>query len=127
MADSERRKRGLAKMQEVYAGDVAVPPAGASGFADLMLEQLFAETWTREELPLRDRRLLTMGVIAALGEKDTFAIQVRASLKNGELTAAQIREILIHLAQYAGYPRAAGLIGVTEKTIAEVEQQAVSD
>jgi 4-carboxymuconolactone decarboxylase len=127
MADSKRRERGLAKMQEVYAGDVAVPPAGASDFADLMLEQLFSEVWTREELPLRDRRLLTMGVIAALGEKDTFAIQVRAALKNGELTAAQIREILIHLAQYAGYPRAAGLLGVTEKTIAEVEAQAASD
>ena len=127
MADSKRRERGLAKMQEVYAGDVATPPAGASDFADLMLEQLFSEIWTREELPLRDRRLLTMGVIAALGEKDTFAIQVRAALKNGELTATQMREILIHLAQYAGYPRAAGLIAVTEKTIAEVAQQAASD
>jgi len=124
MTDPKRRERGLAKMQEVYAGDVAVPPAGASDFADLMLEQLFGEVWTREELPLRDRRLLTMGVIAALGERDTFAIQVRAALKNGELSAAQIREVLIHLAQYAGYPRAAGLLGVTEKTIAEFQKSA---
>ena len=120
MADSERRARGLAKMQEVYAGDVVVPPAGTSDFADVMLEQLFGEVWTREELPLRDRRLITMGVIAALGERDTFAIQVRAALKNGELTPAQVRETLIHLAQYAGYPRTAGLIGVVEKVIAEV-------
>ena len=123
MADSKRRDAGLAKIREVYAGDVAVPPEGASAFADLMLEQLFGEIWTREELPLRDRRLLTMGVIAALGEKDTFAIQVRAALKNGELTAAQIREVLIHLAQYAGYPRAAGLLGPTEKAIADFNKQ----
>jgi len=121
MSDTERRDRGVAKIQEVYAGDVPVPPAGRSDFADLMLEQLFGEVWTREELCLRDRRLITMGVIAALGERDTFAIQVRAALKNGELTPGQIREVLIHLTQYAGYPRAAGLIGVTEKVIAEVE------
>jgi 4-carboxymuconolactone decarboxylase len=119
MPDSKRRERGLAKMQEVYAGDVAVPPAGASDFADLMLENLFGEVWTREELGLRDRRLITMGVIAALGERDTYAIQVRAALKNGELSAGQLREVLIHLAQYAGYPRTAGLIGPTEKAIAE--------
>jgi hypothetical protein len=39
MADPKRRERGLAKMQEVYAGDVVVPPPGGSAFADLMLEQ----------------------------------------------------------------------------------------
>jgi 4-carboxymuconolactone decarboxylase len=124
MADPKRRERGLAKMQEVYAGDVVVPPPGGSAFADLMLEQLFGEVWTREELPLRDRRLITMGVIAALGERDTFAIQVRAALKNGELSPAQVREVLIHLAQYAGYPRAAGLLGVAEKAIAEFQKAA---
>jgi len=127
MADSKRRERGLAKMQEVYAGDVVVPPEGGSAFADLMLEQLFGEVWTREELPLRDRRLITMGVIAALGERDTFAIQVRAALKNGELTVTQVREILIHLAQYAGYPRAAGLLGVAEKAIAEFQKAAADE
>jgi len=122
MAD-DRRERGEAMMKKVYAGDVAVPPAGASAFADVMLEQLFAEIWTREALSVRDRRLLTMGVIAALGEGNTWAIQVKAALKNGELSAEQVREALLHLAQYAGYPRAAGLLGPTEKTIAEVDKQ----
>jgi len=119
MADTERRKRGKKKMDEVYAGTVPVPEVGQSAFADLMLEQLFAEVWTREALDIRDRRLLTMGVIAALGERDTFAIQVRAALRNDELTPDQIREVLIHLAQYIGYPRAAGLIGLVEKTLQE--------
>lgn len=120
MSDPERRERGLAKFNEVYCGDLPAPPAGASAFFDLMLEQLFAETWTREELSQRDRRLVTMGVIAALGEGDTFGIQVRAAVKNGELTPAQVREMLVHLAQYAGYPRAAGLMGPTERTLAEL-------
>jgi len=127
MADSERRRRGAEMMSKVYAGDVKVPPAGQSAFVDLMLEQVFAEVWTREELPVRDRRLLLLGIIAALGEKETFQIQVRASLKNGELTPGQVREALIMIANYAGYPRAAGLIGVTEQTIAAFEKSASAD
>jgi len=119
----DRRERGEESIKKVYAGDVAVPPAGASAFADVMLEQLFAEIWTREALPIRDRRLLTMGIIAALGEPATWAIQVKAALKNGELSVEQVREALIHVAQYAGYPRAAGLLGPTEKAIAEVEKE----
>jgi 4-carboxymuconolactone decarboxylase len=105
-------------MQKVYAGVVPVPPEGKSAFADLMLEQLFAEVWTREQLSIRDRRLLTMGVIAALGEPAIWGIQVQAALANGELTAEQAREALVHLAQYAGYPRASGLLRATEEAIA---------
>jgi 4-carboxymuconolactone decarboxylase len=116
---SERRERGLEMMKKVYAGDVVVPPEGASAFADLMLEQVFAEVWTREALSVRDRRLLIMGVIAGMGESMTWGIQAKAALKNGELTPEQLREALIQLAQYAGYPRVAGLIGVTEQKIAE--------
>ncbi len=123
MADDDRFQRGAEMLKKVYAGDVAVPPKGAMAFADLMLESLFAEVWTREELSIRDRRLILLGVIGALGEKDTFAIQAKASLKRGELTPEQLREVLIMLANYAGYPRAAGLIGVVEQQIASVAKE----
>ena len=72
---------------------------------------------------MRDRRLLMLGVIGCMGEGMTWGIQVKAALKNGELTPEQVREVLIHLAQYAGYPRAAGLLGITEQKIAEVEKE----
>ena len=121
MADSERRKRGEETIKKIYAGDVDVPPAGANAFADVMLEQLFAETWNRGGLSVRDRRLLIMGVIAALGEKDTWKIQVRSALKNGELSEEQVHEATILLAQYAGYPRTAGLLGPTFEAIQEAK------
>jgi 4-carboxymuconolactone decarboxylase len=119
LSGRERRERGAEKIREVYAGDVKTPPAGASQFADLMLEQLFAEVWTREVLSMRDRRLLLLGAIAALGERDTFQIQIRAALKNDELTPEQTREVLIFLVHYIGYPRAAGLLGTLEQAIQE--------
>ena len=123
MADDDRFERGAEMIKKVYAGDVTVPPKGAMAFTDLMLESLFAEVWTREELSMRDRRLILLGVIGALGAKDTFAIQVKAALKNEELTPVQLREVLIMLANYAGYPRAAKMIGVVEQQIAAVAKE----
>jgi 4-carboxymuconolactone decarboxylase len=101
-----------------------VPPQGQLAFFDVMIEQLFGEVWTRTELSQRDRRLVTMGVIAALGEREPFCVQVKAAIKNGELTPTQVREMLIHLAQYAGYPRVAGLLMAVEKTLADLGEPA---
>ena len=118
MSDKDRYERGTKMLKKVYAGDVAVPPKGTMAFSDLMVESLFAEVWTRDVLSVRDRRLILLGVIGALGEKDTFALQVKASLKNEELTPEQLREVVIVLANYAGYPRAAGVLGIVEAQIA---------
>ena len=117
MADSERRKRGEEMIKKVYAGDVVVPPEGTLAFSDVMLEQLFAEVWTRETLSMKDKRLLLLWAIAALGEQTPFGTQAKAALKNGELTPDELRECLVFLVQYVGYPRAAGLIMVLEQAI----------
>jgi 4-carboxymuconolactone decarboxylase len=122
MADSERRARGIEKLKDVYAGDVVTPPEG-NIFVDTMLEQLFAEVWTRDVLSMRDRRILLMGIIAEKGEADTFGIQAKASLKRGEMEPDELRELLLMIAQYAGYPRAASLVGVIEQKIAEFEKE----
>jgi 4-carboxymuconolactone decarboxylase len=107
-------------LKKVYAGDVVTPPRG-NAFTDIMLETLFAEVWTRDVLSMRDRRLLLLGSILALGEGMTFGIQSKAALKNGELTPEQLREVLVFLVHYVGYPRGAGLAGVVEEIIAEFE------
>jgi 4-carboxymuconolactone decarboxylase len=127
MTKDDRWERGAEMIEKVYAGDVVVAPKGTMAFSDLMLESLFSEVWTRDVLSMRDRRLILLGAIGALGEKDTFAIQCKAALKNEELTPEQLREVLIMLANYAGYPRAAGMIGVVEKTIASVAQEQADD
>lgn len=122
MPDSERRQRGLAMIAEVYAGDVVTPPEGYA-FTDIMLEQLFAEVWSRDVLSIRDRRILLLGIIAEKGEPTTFGIQAKAALKRGELAPDELRELLLMIAQYAGYPRAAALLGVIEQKIAEVAKE----
>jgi 4-carboxymuconolactone decarboxylase len=123
---SERRERGIEMLTKVYAGDVAVPPEGMVPFTDVMIEQLFAEVWTRGELSMRDRRLLLLGAIAALGEQPAWLVQVKAAIKNGELNHDAIHEVMVQLAQYAGYPRLAGLVTPTLQLLGELEQEAAS-
>ena len=122
MTRSDRRERGLEMIAEVYAGDVVTPPEGYA-FTDIMLEQLFAEVWSRDVLSIRDRRILLLGIIAEKGETAIFGLQVKAALKRGELTPDELREFLLMIAQYAGYPRAAALLGVIEGKIAEVAKE----
>lgn len=115
---SDQFRRGASKLREVYAGDIVDLPEGAMAFNDVMVRSLFAEVWDRDLLDLRSRRLLLMGVIATLGQTDTWKIQARASLRNGELSPDELRETLIMLAPYAGYPNVAPLIMACEEVIA---------
>jgi 4-carboxymuconolactone decarboxylase len=119
MADDERSQfeRGADKLREVYAGDVVDIPEGTFAFNDVMLRSLFAEVWDRDVLDIRSRRLLIMGVIAAAGQTDTWRIQARAALKRGELTPDELRETLVMLAPYAGYPNVAPLVIACEEVI----------
>ncbi|MDG1946162.1 MAG: hypothetical protein P8J17_18015 [Halioglobus sp.] len=122
MNDQERRALGEEKIKDVYAGDVVVPPEGYA-FTDIMLKQLFAELWTRETLSMRDKRILLLGIIAEKGETTTFKIQIKASLKRGEINPEEAREFLLFIAQYSGYPRAASMLGPVEEAIAEAAKE----
>lgn len=110
-------QRGADKLREVYAGDVVDIPEGSFPFNDVMLRSLFAQVWDRDVLDVRSRRLLLMGVIAANGQVDTWKIQARAALRNRELTSDELRETLIMLAPYAGYPNVSGLVMACEEVI----------
>jgi len=110
-------ERGAAMMRRVYGDAIPVPPEGTMAFSDVMVRSLFAEVWDRDVLSIRDRRLLLMGVVAACGATDVWGLQVRAALDNGELTPEELRETLVMLAPYAGYPRVAPLVGACEEAI----------
>jgi 4-carboxymuconolactone decarboxylase len=116
----DRYDLGAEVFAEVYNGVIDVPPKGMLDFADIMISQLFAEHWSRAELAIRDRRLLTLAVIAADGDAGTWAIHLEAALRNQEFTDIEAREMILHLSQYVGYPRASPLLLATEEVIAKV-------
>lgn len=112
----ELRRTGLAKMNEVYAWDM--PDMPGEYFA-LTADHLFGRIWSRPGLSMRDKRLMTLTVVTAAGEKDLAEIQVNAALHNGELTEDELREMAIFITHYVGFPRGSGLNSVVEKVIAK--------
>lgn len=118
--DPERLERGARMFEQVYGGIVPLPPPGFMDFADVMLTQLFAETWARPQLAMRDRRLITLAAVASTGDSATWGIHLEAALRNEEITPVEARECVIHLAQYLGYPRVQALARVTEEIIGRV-------
>ena len=122
MNEKQRRELGADTIKDVYAGDVVVPQEPGYAFTDIMLETLFAEIWTRDTLSMRDKRILLLGMIAAQRQPDTFKIQVKASIKRGEMSPEDIRELHLFITQYCGYPTAAALLMPMEEAIAEAQQ-----
>ncbi len=113
----ERRQRGLQKMAAVYGWP---PMSDAPGdFFGMTADHLFADVWERAHLSVRDRRLLLVGLLMASGDFDVLALQIGAAHRLGELDADALREIVIFLANYAGWPRAAKLNTLVEELLAE--------
>jgi 4-carboxymuconolactone decarboxylase len=112
---SEQRRRGLERMGEVYSFEVS---DGGGDFFGYTVEHLFGDIWEREGLSLRDRRLLLIGLMVAEGLHDTLGIQLDSTLAKGDLSPDDLREIVIFLTHYAGWPKGAGLNTLVEQAIA---------
>ncbi len=113
---TDARAAGMAKMQEVYG--FTVDPADLEGpYVDVTVDHLFGAIWTREALDLRDRRLATIGVLAAQNLPGLLEIQFDAALERGELTEEQLRELVLHLTHYIGWPLSTGVSGAAETII----------
>jgi 4-carboxymuconolactone decarboxylase len=112
----EVRAAGMAKMREVYG--FTLDPAGVPGrYTDVTVDHLFGTVWTDDTLDLRQRRLLTMGVLAAQDKPDLMEVQFGAALERGELTVEQVREVVVHLTHYVGWPNSVGINAAAEKVI----------
>lgn len=114
----ERRQRGLDKMGEVYGFDFQDGPGDFFGYT---ADHLFADIWSRPGLDTAQRRLLLIGMLAAQGSDDVNSIQLEAAYTRGELDAEALREIVVFLAHYAGWPAAAKLNMVVETVIGKHE------
>ena len=120
---NDRRQAGLDKMAEVYGWDVSDGPGDFFGYT---VEHLFGDIWQRPGLTNRDRRLLLIGLVVGSGQEDVLDIQLPAALGNEELTDEQLREIVIFVAHYAGWPRAARMNNQVEAVIARHNKGATS-
>ncbi|HVP30385.1 MAG TPA: carboxymuconolactone decarboxylase family protein [Myxococcota bacterium] len=117
MADPERRARGLETFQKVMGFEPPSLPGDA--FLDVTLDHLFADLWSRPGLSIRDRRLVTLTILACFGHEATLKLHLGAAIRSGELGDVEIDELVLHLAHYGGWPVAAVASQVVRQIRAE--------
>jgi 4-carboxymuconolactone decarboxylase len=118
----ELDKDGLEVRREVL-GDAHVDRAiersteFTAPFQEFITRYAWGGVWTRDGLDRRTRSVVTLSVLTALGRENEIAMHVRGALRNG-LTPAEIGEILIHTAIYAGVPAANSAVAIANEVIA---------
>ena len=107
---ADRREAGMAVRKRVLGeahvarSEAALTPMDAP-FRDFILDGAWGGVWTRPGLSHRDRSLLCLGMLAALGHHDEFKLHVRATRNTG-VTPEEIAEVLLQVAVYGGVPAA---------------------
>jgi 4-carboxymuconolactone decarboxylase len=74
-------------------------------FQALITESAWGSVWSRPDITRRERSMITLALLAALGCHEEFALHLRATANTGA-SEDDIREVLLHVAIYAGVPAA---------------------
>ncbi|OEO28227.1 4-carboxymuconolactone decarboxylase [Devosia insulae DS-56] len=97
-------RRAVLGDAHVDRAEAAKTPFDAD-FQAFITEGAWGSVWSRPGLTKRERSLVTIALLAALGHDDEVAMHVRATANTGA-TPDDIKEALLHVAVYAGVPAA---------------------
>ena len=121
---SERFDQGMATRRAVL-GDKHVDAAEKNKtvfdepFQTLITEAAWGHVWSRPNWTKRERSIVTIALLAALGHHDEVAMHVRATANTGA-TPEDLREAMLHVAIYAGVPAANTAIKIVKKTLEDM-------
>jgi 4-carboxymuconolactone decarboxylase len=110
MDDQQRHAAGT-EVRRAVLGDEHVDRAASRttsltvDFQNLITRYAWGDVWTRPGLDRHTRSMLTLALLAALGHWEEFGLHVRGAVRNN-VTAAEISEVLLQVAVYAGVPAA---------------------
>ena len=125
MGESDRFKQGMQTRRRVL-GDAHVDRAEAAKtsfdgpFQELITEAAWGHVWSRGDWSARERSIVTLALLAALGHHEEFVMHLRACARTGA-TQEDVREALLHVAIYAGVPAANHAIKLAKQVFAESE------
>jgi 4-carboxymuconolactone decarboxylase len=123
LSDDARRTQGMRIRREVL-GDAHVDRSVANttplnaDFQDFITRYAWGDVWARPGLDRRTRSAVTVAVLTALDRPDELAMHLRAALRNG-VTRAEIAEVLLHTAVYAGVPAANRAFALAAEALAD--------
>jgi 3-oxoadipate enol-lactonase/4-carboxymuconolactone decarboxylase len=121
----DRYEAGLAVRRQVL-GEAHVARATAAitdldrEFQAFITRTAWGSIWVRPHFDRRTRSLLTLAMMASLGHHEEFKLHVRASRNTGA-TPADIAEMLLQVAVYAGVPAANSAFKITKETLKEMD------
>jgi len=125
---TELTDKGMAIRRRVL-GDAHVDRANAAKtpfdapFQELITDAAWGHVWARETISLRERSMLTIALLAGLGNDHELAMHIRATERTGA-SRDDVMEALLHVAIYAGVPRANQAIKIAKETFAEMDRDA---
>jgi 4-carboxymuconolactone decarboxylase len=119
-------------VRRAVLGDAHVDRAEAAAtdfdadFQSFITEGAWGSVWARPGLSLRERSLITLALLAALGHNEEVAMHVRASANTGA-TPEDIKEALLHVAVYAGVPAANQAFKIAKQVLEEMAAEGTDD
>jgi 4-carboxymuconolactone decarboxylase len=122
---TDRFTEGMATRRRVLGNDyVDQVEANKTTFEEpfqaLIVETAWGSVWSRDTITARERSMLTIALLAGLGNDHELALHIHATANTGA-TPADVIEALLHVAVYAGVPRANHAIRIAKATFAEME------
>ena len=123
---SDRFATGMSVRRSVL-GDAHVDRAEAQKsdfdmpFQELITESAWGTVWAGDAITRRERSMLTLALLAATGNFEEIPMHVRATANTGS-SREDIMEAFLHVAIYAGVPKANHAIKLTKQTLAEMEE-----
>ncbi len=117
--NDELYNKGMATRRSVL-GDAHVDKAEASktdfdkDFQEYITNNAWGAVWSRPGLTKRERSLITIALLAALGHEEELTMHIKAT-KNTGATEEDVKEVLLHTAIYAGVPVANGAIKIAKE------------
>ncbi|MBI1619076.1 4-carboxymuconolactone decarboxylase [Aquamicrobium zhengzhouense] len=124
---SKRHEQGMATRRSVL-GNAHVDRAEANKtpfdapFQELITEAAWGHVWSRDTITKRERSMMTIALLAGLGNYEEVAMHVRATANTGA-SRDDIMEALLHVAIYAGVPRANHAIKIVKQTFDEMDEE----
>lgn len=128
---SERYETGM-RVRRSVLGDAHVDRAEANKsaldepFQTLITESAWGTVWASDGIAPRERSMLTLALLAALGNFDEIPMHIRATARTGA-SKQDVLEAFQHVAIYAGVPRANQALKLARETYAEMERAGTMD
>ena len=124
---SDRYDTGMATRRAVL-GDAHVDKVEAAKtdfdepFQTFITEGAWGSVWSRPHFTKRERSIVTLALLAAQGNFEEVAMHVRATANTGASKEDMI-ETMMHVAVYAGVPKANHALKIMKQTLAEMEDE----